>query len=164
MRKVKSEDAAIYNAATQSSDDDATIRAALEILSRRLRKPGQLISSPADLRQYARLRWAALEHEMFSVVFLDNRHRVIVVEELFRGTIDGAAVYPREVLKACLRHNASAVVIIHNHPSGIAEPSRADELITARLKEALSMVDIRLLDHLIVAGTDTVSLAERGLM
>ena len=163
MRKVKSEEPAIYSPATSTSDD-TTIQAALEILSRRLRKPGQLVSSPADLRHYATLRWAALEHEVFSIVYLDNRHRVIAVEELFRGTIDGAAVYPREVLKACLRHNASAVVIIHNHPSGIAEPSRADELITARLKDALSMVDIRLLDHLIVAGIDTVSLAERGLM
>ena len=168
MNVINSEEAAIYKVApvktTNTNMDDEIIDKALAILARRLRKPGEFISSPADLRRYATLRWAKLEHEVFSIVYLDNRHRVIEVEELFRGTIDGAAVYPREVVKSSLKHNAACVVLIHNHPSGVAEPSRADEQVTIKIKEALATVDIRVLDHLIVAGADTLSFAERGLM
>jgi DNA repair protein RadC len=98
------------------------------------------------------------------VLFLDNRHRVIAVEDMFRGTIDGASVHPREVVKAALTHNAAAVILAHNHPSGIAEPSQSDELITRRLKDALSLVEIRVLDHLVIGAGTTESFAERGLL
>ncbi len=103
-------------------------------------------------------------HELFCCLHLDNRHRLIAFEELFRGTIDGASVHPREVVKQALARNAAAMILAHNHPSGVAEPSRADELITRRLREALALVDIPVLDHLIVAGNSCVSLAERGLL
>jgi DNA repair protein RadC len=105
-----------------------------------------------------------LEHERFCCLFLDNRHRVLRFEELFRGTIDGTSVYPREVVKEALRVNAAAVILAHNHPSGVAEPSQADERITHRLKAALALVDIRLLDHLVVGDGRIVSLASRGLV
>ena len=100
----------------------------------------------------------------FWCLYLDSRHRLIRFEELFRGTIDGATVHPREVLRQALAHNAAAVILAHNHPSGVAEPSQADEMITRRLKEALALVDIRVLDHLVIAGAEAVSLAEKGLM
>jgi DNA repair protein RadC len=101
---------------------------------------------------------------VFCVLFLTNRHRVIAFEEMFRGTIDGATVHPREVVKQALRLNAAAVILAHNHPSGVSEPSRADEAITRRLRDALALVDIRVLDHLIVGGSEITSLAERGLL
>ena len=101
---------------------------------------------------------------MFCCLYLDNRHRLIAFDELFRGTIDGASVHPREVVREALAHNAAALILAHNHPSGVAEPSRADELITQRLRDALALVDIRVLDHLIVAGPETLSFAERGLL
>jgi len=104
-----------------------------------------------------------LEHEVFCCCFLDNRHRVIAFEEMFRGTVDGTSVHPREVVKRALAHNAVALVLAHNHPSGVSDPSAADELITRRLKEALALVDIRLLDHIVV-GADVSSMAERGLL
>ena len=104
------------------------------------------------------------DHEIFAAIFLDNRHRLIAIRELFRGTIDGASVHPREVAKEALQHNAAAVILAHNHPSGVAEPSHADELITQRLKDALALIDIRILDHVIVAGAHTVSFAARGLL
>jgi DNA repair protein RadC len=110
------------------------------------------------------VHFAGKEHECFVVLFLDSQHRLIVVEELFRGTIDGAAVYPREVVKAALRHNAAALVLSHNHPSGVAEPSAADRALTERLRSALAVVDVRTLDHVVVGGTAAVSFAERGWM
>ena len=105
-----------------------------------------------------------LDHELFCCLFLDNRHRVLSFNELFRGTIDGTSVYPREVVKEALAVNAAAVILAHNHPSGVAEPSQADERITRRLKSALELVDIRLLDHLIIGDGRTTSLASRGLI
>jgi DNA repair protein RadC len=105
-----------------------------------------------------------LEHEVFCCLYLDKRHRLIQFEELFRGTIDGASVHPREIVKLALQRNSAAVIIAHNHPSGVAEPSQADEFITQRVKEALALVDIRLLDHIIVGDGACVSLAERGLI
>jgi DNA repair protein RadC len=132
-------------------------------LSIRFRK-GVKLESPSATRSYLIARLGTREHEVFTMIYLDNRHRLIACEELFRGTIDGASVHPREVVKEALRHNAAAVILAHNHPSGVAEPSQADELITARLKEALALVDIRILDHLVVAGCDVVSFAERGLL
>src|SRR5205085_11098996 len=111
-----------------------------------------------------RLRIADREHEVFIVLFLDAQHRLISAEEMSRGTLTPTSVYPREVVKAELTHNAAAVIFAHNHPSGIAEPSRADELLTQALKQALALVDIRTLDHFVVAGPQVVSFAERGLL
>jgi DNA repair protein RadC len=122
------------------------------------------LSSPTDTRRYLQAKLGAYPYEVFSCLFLDNRHRVICFEELFRGTIDGASVHPREVVKRSLEHNAAALILAHNHPSGIAEPSQADRQITAHLKRALSLVDIRVLDHVIVGDGEPVSLAEMGLM
>jgi DNA repair protein RadC len=124
---------------------------------------GEPIRCPADTEAFLAARMRHLDHERFCCLFLDNRHRVIAFEELFRGTIDGTSVYPREVVKEALRANAAAVILAHNHPSGVAEPSQADERITQRLKAALDLVDIRLLDHLVVGDGLVVSLAARGL-
>ena len=146
-------------------DDDSIIESAIKILeSRQLYDPDSpSMTSPQASKDFVKLKLFAYEHEVFACLFLDNRNRVIAFEELFRGTIDGASVYPREVVKACLRHNSAAVILAHNHPSGVAEPSVADERITKRLKEALALIDVRVLDHLIV-GEGVVSLAERGLL
>ena len=124
---------------------------------------GEPIRCPADTEAFLTARMRHLDHERFCCLFLDNRHRVLAFEELFRGTIDGTSVYPREVVKEALRANAAAVILAHNHPSGVAEPSQADERITRRLKAALELVDIRLLDHLVVGDGRVVSLASRGL-
>lgn len=124
---------------------------------------GMALTSPEKTKDYLQLKLGLLEHEVFAVLWLDNRHRVIAFDELFRGTIDGASVHPREVVKTALKHNAAACIFAHNHPSGVAEPSQADQSITKRLKEALSLVDVRILDHVIVAER-TCSFAELGLM
>jgi DNA repair protein RadC len=142
---------------------DEIMAAARHALSIRVRK-GTLLDSPKATADYFTARLAGREHEVFTLIYLDNRHRLIACDDLFRGTIDGASVHPREVVKEALRHNAAAVILAHNHPSGVAEPSHADELITRRLREALALVDIRVLDHLIVAGGDTLSFAESGLL
>ncbi|MCG8053938.1 MAG: DNA repair protein RadC [Candidatus Thiodiazotropha taylori] len=144
-------------------EQDTLIRLALSVLANRYQK-GQPLTSPATMREYFQVRYGELEHEVFSMVMLDNRHRLIDVEEMFRGTIDGASVYPREVVKAALKRNAAAVAFIHNHPSGSTEPSDADKRITERLKDALALIDVRVLDHLIVTHESTVSFAERGLL
>jgi DNA repair protein RadC len=122
------------------------------------------MTSPQAVRDFLSIKLGALEHESFCVLLLDSRHRLIEYVELFRGTIDGASVHPREVVKLALAKNAAALVLAHPHPSGVAEPSHADELITKRLTEALSLVDIRVLDHVIVAGGEVSSFAERGLI
>ena len=144
-----------------SSED--IIAAAREHLSRRFRR-GTSLSSPQAVRDYLAVRLGAREFESFCCLFLDNRHRLIEFVELFRGTIDSAAVYPREVVKEALKRNAAALVLAHQHPSGVAEVSAADQLITRKLVSALEMVGIRVLDHLIVAGGEVVSLAEGGLL
>jgi DNA repair protein RadC len=125
---------------------------------------GEAIKSPADTEAFLQSRMRHLDHELFCCLFLDNRHRVLSFDELFRGTIDGTSVYPREVVKEALAVNAAAVILAHNHPSGVAEPSQADERITRRLKSALDLVDIRLLDHLIIGDGKATSLARRGLI
>ena len=147
------------------TSDDAVIESALKILEKRITysTDSQALSSPADSRAYVKLQLAAYPHEVFACLFMDNRNRVIAFDKLFRGTIDGASVYPREVVKAALKHNAAAVIFAHNHPSGVAEPSAADEQITKRLKDALALIDVRVLDHLVV-GEDVISFAERGLL
>lgn len=136
---------------------------ARRILERRFAR-GTPISEPRAARDYVAHRLASLEHEVFACLFLDNRHRVLAWDEMFRGTINGASVHPREVVKAALRYNAAAVIVAHNHPSGIAEPSQADTHLTRRLQDALVLVDVRVLDHLVVGGANVVSLAERGLI
>ena len=136
---------------------------AKEIIAKRFRR-ANVIDSPEAAKNYLVTQLAPREAEVFMVVFLDTRHRVIAAQEMFQGTIDGASVHPREVVKAALAHNAAAVMLSHNHPSGEPEPSTADQRITQRLKEALALVDVRVLDHIVVGGTRTVSLAERGLV
>ena len=122
------------------------------------------LRNPGDTAGFLRTRLAGYPYEVFACVFLDNRHRVIAFEELFRGTIDGTPVYPREVVRACLRHNAAAVILAHNHPSGVAEPSESDRRVTSELREALGLVGVRVLDHFVVGSGQPVSLAQRGLM
>jgi DNA repair protein RadC len=145
----------------------AELQAAIEIARRQLAETlhaGPSLASPRATRDFLSARLRDLEHEVFCCLFLDKRHRLIQFEELFRGTIDGASVHPREIVKLALQRNSAAVIIAHNHPSGVAEPSQADEFITLRVKEALALVDIRLLDHIIVGDGDSVSLAERGVL
>ena len=149
--------------ATRPATTDEILDAARAILAHRVRR-GAAISNPRHTRDYLRLHLASREHEIFAILFLDTRHRVIEFVPLFRGTVDGASVYPREVVKEALRRNAAAVILAHNHPSGVAEPSQADELITTRIRDALALVDIRVLDHLVVTGDAIVSFAERGLL
>jgi DNA repair protein RadC len=127
-------------------------------------RSGSALTSPGAVRDYLRLALASRPHEVFLVLFLDARHRVLSDAELFRGTLTQTSVYPREVVKAALAANAAAVIFAHNHPSGVAQPSQADELLTRQLREALSLVEVRVLDHFIVAGNQTVSFAERGLL
>ncbi|MCB1871161.1 MAG: DNA repair protein RadC, partial [Gammaproteobacteria bacterium] len=122
------------------------------------------LTSPEETRNYLRLRLAEYKNEVFGCVYLDNRHRIIDVAELFHGTIDGASVHPRVVVQQSLQLNAAAILFFHNHPSGVAEPSHADESITRRLKEALALVDVRVLDHFVVTAGESVSFAERGLL
>jgi DNA repair protein RadC len=145
----------------------AALQASLELARRHyheLMLAGPTLTNPNSTREYLRMRLRDLDHEVFCCLYLDNRNRVIACEELFRGTIDGASVHPREVVKRALAHNAAAVILAHNHPSGVAEPSQADELITRRIKESLGSVDIRVLDHLVVGDGHCESMAERGMI
>jgi len=145
----------------------AQLAAVLEMsrrcLAERMRH-GAALTSPAAVRDYLRLALGRLEHEVFVALFMDSQHRVLETRELFRGTLTQTSVYPREVVKAALRANAAAVIFAHNHPSGVAQPSQADELLTRGLREALGLVDIRVLDHFIVAANQVLSFAERGLL
>ncbi len=143
------------------------LQAARELAARSLAEDlcaRDCLTSPAAVRDFLRLRLAGLPHEVFVCLQLDAQHRVIAIEELFRGTLTQTSVYPREVVKASLKVNAAAVIFAHNHPSGVAQPSQADELLTRSLKDALALVDVKVLDHFIVAGNQTLSFAERGLI
>jgi DNA repair protein RadC len=153
------------NAATgiREASFEEILTAARHALAMRVRK-GTGFTSPRVTADYLRVRLAQLDHEVFCVIYLTKRHQFIACEDLFRGTIDGASVYPREVLKQALHHNAAAVILAHNHPSGVAEPSQADLDITKQLKKVLDLVEIRVLDHIIIGGGDTVSFAERGIL
>lgn len=145
----------------------ALLLAALELGRRYLLadlQRGDALANPECTRRFLQARLRGYPHEVFACLFLDNRHRVIEYEALFRGTIDGASVHPREVVKAALAHNAAAIILAHNHPSGVAEPSQADLHLTRRLREALALVDIRVLDHLVIGDGAVVSFAERGLL
>lgn len=144
------------------SDDDI-INHALEILRDRFNR-GDMLTSADDIRNYLTIKLSPYEYESFQIIFLDSQHRVILMNEMFRGTINAAAVYPREIVKMALCLNAAAIVLAHNHPSGIAEPSNADQTITQRIVEASALVDIKVLDHFVCAGGHSVSFAERGLM
>ena len=145
----------------------AQLQAVLEMSRRALieeMRCRDVLSSPASVRDYLRLKLAGLPHEVFLVVFLDAQNRVLEAEELFRGSLTQTSVYPREVVKRALAHNAAAVILAHNHPSGVAEPSQADRWLTDLLKAALALVDVKVLDHFVVAGSGSLSFAERGLL
>ena len=143
----------------------ALLKAAVELATRYLEeriRRSDALTSPAHTSQFLCARLRSRPHEVFACLFLDNRHRVISFEEMFRGTIDGASVHPREVAKRALELNAAALIAAHNHPSGVAEPSRSDRAITSRLRDALALVDVRLLDHFVIGDGEVVSFAERG--
>ncbi len=145
----------------------AQLQATLELSRRHLRETlehGDALTSPQHTRDYLKAQLRDRRREVFACLFLDNRHRVLAYEELFFGTIDGAGVHPREVVRRALELNAAALIAAHNHPSGVAEPSAADEAITRRIRDALQLVEIRLLDHMVVGDGEIVSLAERGLL
>jgi len=139
------------------------LAAARKVIDQKIQR-GEAFTSPELVKEYLIAKLAGFEHEVFAALFLDAKHRLIDYVEIFRGTIDSASVYPREVVKEALRANAAAVIFSHNHPSGNPEPSQADKTLTQRLKEALALVDVRSLDHIIVAGQRTVSFAEEGLL
>lgn len=143
--------------------EDQIIAQALVILSRRC-APGRQIGGPADVREYLTLRAAMHKREVFGVVFLDAQNCILACEDLFFGTLTQTSVYPREVLRRCIELNAAAIILTHNHPSGSTTPSRADELLTNTLKTALAVIDVRVLDHVITAGGQSLSMAERGLI
>jgi DNA repair protein RadC len=145
----------------------AQMQAVMEMARRALEEHvtrEDVLSSPQAVRDYLRLKLQTREHEVFVAVFLDTQNRVVAVEELFRGSLKETSVYPREVVKRALHHNAGGIIFAHNHPSGVAEPSHADEALTRALKQALALVDVRVLDHFIVAFGGGVSFAERGLL
>jgi len=145
------------------ADAGEVLQAAQRVLLGRVRG-SDVLSSPAVVRDFLRMRLGGLEHEVFSVVHLDSQHRVLDYVEMFRGTVSQTSVYPREVVKEALARNSAALLLCHCHPSGCATPSRADEYLTQTLRTALALVDVRVLDHLIVAGTEVLSMAEKGLM
>jgi DNA repair protein RadC len=142
---------------------EEVMTAARQAVARRVRR-GATLSSPTVVRDFLRIKLGALEHEVFAVLMLDAQNRLIEYAELFRGTLTQTSVYPREVVKSALMHNAAALILAHNHPSGVPEPSRSDELLTQNLKQALALVDVRVLDHFVVAGAELCSFAERGLL
>ena len=152
---------ALTPASLSKPEKSSVIKLALAVLSARYR-PGRAFTSPEDIEGYLRLKLTGRRNEVFGIIYLDTRHRLIEIAELFQGTIDGAAVYPRVVVQQALEKNAAAVVIYHNHPSQVAEPSEADRGITLKLSRALALIDVRLLDHLVVTDGAFVSLAERG--
>lgn len=161
MFEAHSEDVAPYAAVPAEID---TICAALDLLEARLRQPGRALGSPRDVKSFLTLQLAELEYEVFGVLWLDAQNRLIQDDRLFRGTLTQTSVYPREIVKAVLACNAAGAILYHNHPSGCPDPSNADVMLTKTLKDALALVDTRVLDHIIVAGTNTTSFAERGLI
>lgn len=145
-------------------NDDAIIAQALDLLTGKLRKPGAIINHFTAAKHYLRLQLAESDREIFSVLFLDNRHCVIAFEKMFYGTFDGASVHPREVARRALYHNAAAVILAHNHPSGDPTPSDADIYLTHRISDALDLIDVRTLDHIVVGREECSAFSERGLM
>lgn len=167
--KAQNEQTGIYQVqpvpkdAVRQAEDD-TIVQAMRIVARRIRREGPMFTAPQAVKDYLVLQLAQKEYECFGAMFLDSQHQFIGLEVMFKGTLSQTSVYPREIIKRALVVNAGAVVLFHNHPSGQPEPSTADERLTATMKAALAMVDIRTLDHIVVGGTQTVSFAERGLI
>lgn len=161
MKVIRSMAYTRYKLASETSEQDV-LAAAEGILGERLRRQGS-IGNPTDANDFLRMRLGALSHEEFHILWLDNRHRIIDCQKLFTGTIDGASIYPREVVRAALSVNACAAILAHNHPSGVAEPSAADRAITSELRDALRLIGVRILDHIVV-GAECVSMAGRGLM
>lgn len=149
---------------THLPSDDDTITAALAILAERLSTTGPVMDSPQNVKDYCRLKLGGLEHEEFGVLFLTSQHGLIAFESMFRGTLSHTSVHAREVVKRALQLNAGAVILTHNHPSGHVEPSRSDEFLTMSLKMALALIDVRVLDHVVVSPTASLSFAERGLL
>lgn len=144
------------------ASDDEIIETALAIINARFVK-GTRVTKSQDAYEFLKLELGTIEHEIFSVLWLDNQHCVIAFEDLFRGTIDGASVYPREVVKSALVHNAAACILCHNHPSGLGEPSKSDQAVTKKIKAALDLIEVRTLDHVIIAESN-YSFAENGLI
>lgn len=151
----------LWTTYAHADQEEQIIAAAEVILRKRLERKGK-IADPSEATRYLRAHCGGLEHEVFGVLFLDTRHHIIAIEDMFRGTVDGAEIHPREVVKASMKHNAAALIIFHNHPSGNPEPSAADRAVTARLKQALTLVDVRLIDHFVITCDECVSLAARG--
>lgn len=147
----------------QAASEERVIDAARVVVERFVSK-GMKLDRPERVREFLWLKLAGYDHEVFGAIFLDSQHRVIEYSELSHGTLDSASVYPREVVKAALHHNAGAVIFTHNHPSGESDPSDADRRITKLLKEALGLIEVRVLDHIVVGGSDSVSFAERGYL
>lgn len=145
------------------ASSDVILDAARHVIEGKVQR-GEAFTSPEAVKDYLCMKLAGFEHEVFAILMLDNQHRLISYNEMFRGTIDSASVHPREVVKAALAANAGAIIMAHNHPSGHPEPSPTDRQITTRLKEALALIDVRVLDHIVVGGLKTVSFAERGFL
>ncbi|WP_457960417.1 RadC family protein [Pseudomonas aeruginosa] len=163
LHKLKASDTAgTYLVESPVTENDILLMTR-QLASLRLRK-GRALTSPKEVFSHLQALLADYEHEVFALLMLDSRHRVIAFEELFRGTLDGASVYPREVVKLALEHNAAALILVHNHPSGDPEPSMADRNLTTKLQDALNLVGVRTLDHVVVGQEDCVSLAERGYL
>lgn len=163
MDRDKTRLAALTPFDLSQAEQDAVIALALAILKHRHRR-GRALTSTQDTRAYLRLRLAERKGEAFGALFLDTRHRVLELAELFHGTVNAASVYPRVVVQRALELNAAAVILFHNHPSGVAEPSPSDEALTRQLKEVLTLIDVRVLDHFVVAAGESVSFSERGLL
>lgn len=147
-----------------TDEERGVIAQALEILGRDLRSRGSCLESPEAVRSYLALQLGGEPNEHFAMLFLDSKHRVITFKRLFQGTIDSASVYPRVIIQEALSCNAAAVIAVHNHPSGCVDPSQADRVLTTRIRDALSLVDVRLIDHFVVGGDNVFSFAERGLL
>jgi len=161
--KIKSEDSAVYNLSIKDKED-AVIENALAILKNRMKTHETTISSSSDAINFVKLKIGLLEHEVFSVLFLNTKHQLIEYDEMFRGTINVASVYPREILKKCLSVNADAIIIAHNHPSGIVEASMSDKKMTTAIQNALSYIDVNFLDHIIVGGNNCLSFADKDML
>ena len=150
--------------AVTREQEDIVIEQALAIIDARMFRHGEALISPRDSAAFLKLKLGGYQWEVFGCLFLDNRHRVLAFEEMFRGTLDGASVHPREVVRAALNHNAAAVIFSHNHPSGVGEPSAADRNITRQLRDALQLIGVRVLDHLVIGSGEPTSMAARGLI
>jgi len=154
----------IYATQNDFITENEIIRSAKALLKKRLTNDNDFFTSPETVKDFLMLEYSAKEHECFVVLFLNNQHKLIKAVEMFNGTIDSASVYPREILKTALQLNAAAVILSHNHPSGITEPSQADKSITTKIKSSLSLIDIRVLDHIIIGAVDSFSFSEGGLL